>query len=89
MGKRLRGDMIEVYKIMHGMEDVDRETFPPSLKILDPGEADWGDKMKYFFIQCIVKLWNSLPQDIVMAINLDGFKRELDKFLEEKAINGY
>ena len=34
--KRLRGDMIEVYKIMHGIENVDRETFFPSLKILEP-----------------------------------------------------
>ena len=25
--RRLRGDMIEVYKIRHGMENVDRETF--------------------------------------------------------------
>ena len=25
--RRLRGDMIEVYKIMHGVENVDRETF--------------------------------------------------------------
>ena len=39
--------------------------------------------------QLIVKLWNSLPQDVVTATNLDGFKRGLDKFLEEKAINGY
>ena len=29
--RRLRGDMIEVYKIMHGIENVDRE------KILEPG----------------------------------------------------
>ena len=36
-----------------------------------------------------VKLWNSLPQDVVMATNLDGFKRGLYKFLEEKAIHGY
>ena len=33
------------------------------------------DKRKYFFTQRIVKLWNSLPQDVVMATNLDGFKR--------------
>ena len=47
------------------------------------------NKRKYFFSQRIVKLWNSLPQDVVMATNLDGFKRGLDKFLEAKAINGY
>ena len=47
------------------------------------------NKKKYLFMQCIVKLWNSLPEGTVMATNLDGFKRDLDKFLEEKAINGY
>ena len=47
------------------------------------------NKRKYFFTQHTVKLWNSLPQDVVMATNLDGFKRGLDKFLEEKAIHGY
>ena len=47
------------------------------------------DNRKYFFRQRIVNLWNSLSQDVVMATNLDGFKRGLDKFLEEKAIHGY
>ena len=47
------------------------------------------NKRKYFFTQCIVTLWNSLPQDVGMATNLDGFKGVLDKLLEEKAFNGY
>ena len=48
------------------------------------------NKRKYFFTQCIVKLCNSLPQDEVMANNLDSFKRVSDKFLEEeKAIHGF
>ena len=47
------------------------------------------NKRKDFFKQHILTLWNSLPQDVVMAINLDGFKRGLDKFLEERAIKGY
>ena len=47
------------------------------------------NKRKDFFTERIVKLWNSLPHDVVMATNLDGFKRGLDKFLEAKAINGY
>ena len=47
------------------------------------------DKRKDFFTQHIVKLWNSLPQDVVMATNLDGSERGLDKFLEAKVIDGY
>ena len=47
------------------------------------------NKRKYFFRQCIFKLWNSLPQDVVMATNLDGFKRGFDKFLEAKDFSVY
>ena len=47
------------------------------------------DRRKCFFTQHIVKLCNSLPQDVVMATDLDGFKRGLDIFLEVRAIKGY
>ena len=95
--RRLRGDMIEVYTIIHDMENVNRKTFfslsqnsrtrGHPMKLI--GERSRTNKRKCFFTQCIVKVRNSLPQDVVMATNLDGFKRGLDKFLEEKAINGY
>ena len=47
------------------------------------------DKRKYFFTQRAVSLWNSLPQDVVIASDLDAFKRGLGRFLEEKSITGY
>lgn len=36
-------------------------------------------------IACIVKRWSSIPQQAVMATNLDGVKGRLDKFMEERA----
>ena len=95
--RRLRGDMIEAYKILCGTENVDRETFFS----LSQNTRTWGhpmkliggrsrtNKRKYFFTQHIVKLWTPLPHDVAMATNLDGFKRGLDKFLDAKAVNGY
>lgn len=41
-------------------------------------EGDWTylfkyDKGTYFFTQSIVKLWNMLPQEVVMGANLGHF----------------
>ena len=86
--------MIETYNIMQGMDKVDRGSLPSHL-IPEPGDIHSKlivgrvrtDKRKYFFPQHI-SLWNSLPQDVVMASGLDAFKRGLDRFLEEKSITG-
>ena len=95
--RRLRGDMIETYKIMQGRSKVDRgklfslsqntRTRGHTLK-LSAGRVR-TDKRKYFFTQRIVSLWNSLPHNVVMASDLDAFKRGLERFLEEKSITGY
>ncbi len=47
------------------------------------------NKRKYFFTQRITGLWNSLPEEVVTAVSLDSFKKGLDKFMENKGINGY
>lgn len=42
-----------------------------------------------FFTQCITSsMWSLLPQDVVMAASLDGFKRELHKFTGGRSIKG-
>lgn len=43
--------------------------------------------LKYFFRLCVAELWNLLLQDVVTAANLEGFKGELDKFMEDEATN--
>ena len=85
------GDMIERHKIMQGMGKVDRGKFfslscntrirghPLNLSV---GRVR-TDQGKHFFTQYVVSMWNSLPQDVVMASGLDAFKRGLDTFLEE------
>lgn len=67
----------EVYKIMHDVERVDREKlFSPSHKTRTqdhPQKLKGGrfrsNQRRYFFIQHMVNLWNSLTQDVVTAAN--------------------
>lgn len=86
--RRHRGDMIEVYKILHGIYD--KET---SLK-LERNECSItrGHSMKlkvsrskhevrkWFFSDRVVNVWNSLEEDIVTAGSVNAFKNRLDKF---------
>ena len=83
---------------MPGVENVERETFSylsqntrtqrdHPMKLI-AGRSKTGRRTD-IFTQHVVKLWNSLLQDVTMAANLDGFKRGLDKFLEAKAFHGY
>ena len=89
--------MIEMDKIMQRMDKVDRKKlFSLSHNTRTRGhpfKLSVGrvrtDKRNNFIIQCVVSLWNFLPQDVVMTSGLDAFKRGLDKFLEEKSVAGY
>ena len=74
--RRLRGDQIEVFKIMNGYEDVDRNM----LFKLKEGSITRGheaalvkkqcrlDMIKYSFSQRVINEWNELPKDCVNAI---------------------
>ena len=70
--RRLRGDMIAVFKITHDLYDPD-----VSLNLAyDSGTITRGNKYKlinhrfydlrkYYFSACIVNIWNSLPNHVV------------------------
>ena len=72
----LRGDQIEVFKIVNGYEDVDRNMF---FKLKEGGrtrrhkaalvkEQCRLDMRKYYFSQRVINKWNKLPNDCVNAI---------------------
>ena len=88
--RRIRGDMIEVYKILH-------EKYDPltthSLFTLDNNNTRGHklklkkvqfntNKYKHFFTNRVVNLWNSLPEETVCAPSLNVFKNKLDKNLQ-------
>ena len=90
--RRLRGDMIEVYKIIHNIYD--HESVPHLLKNNEISQrtGNRGHSLKLFtqraklnlrkkvFPIRITEPWNSLPDRVVTAKSLNSFKTRLEFF---------
>lgn len=85
--RRLRGDLIEVYKLTR---EASVESNGPFLEKRDSRQVRGHSQMlkkvhfrldvrKYFFSQRVVNQWNALPQDVVSASTLECFKTKLDE----------
>ena len=95
--RRLRGDMIEVFKILSDKCGYDSEVTEGFLKLsnntttrghslkLDHRRARL-DIRKNCFSYRVVKMWNSLPEDVVCSPNIDTFKRRLDRHWRSQPI---
>ena len=83
--RRLRGDMIEVYKIVHGFYGVSVDVLPRETATLTRGHT-FKLKKRYcrtatrqaFFSYRVVDAWNSLPNFVVTAPSINSFKSRLD-----------
>jgi ribonucleases P/MRP protein subunit RPP40 len=86
--RRVRGDLIQVFKILTGFDKIDYKLFfelvrggktrGHKLKLVK--NRSNGNLRKNFFSQRIVNCWNSLPQEVVEADSINCFKNRLDKF---------
>lgn len=86
--RRLRGDMIEVYKIMSGIYDVQASSgiLHTSAQRRTRGNSRRLEKRacrlntrKYSFSYRVVNAWNSLPDNTVTAPSLHAFENRLDR----------
>jgi ribonucleases P/MRP protein subunit RPP40 len=89
--RRLRGDLIETYKIITGKEKVDPSQF---FKFNEVKPNLRGHKFKLavvrsrleirrqFFSQRVVNHWNRLPAAVVEATTVNSFKTKLDEWLK-------
>ena len=80
---------IEVFKIVNGYEDVDRNMFFK----LKEGSRTRGhkaalvkeqcrlDMRKYSFSQRVINEWNKRPNDCVNASSVNMFKNRIDRYL--------
>ena len=85
--RRKRGDLIEVFKIVHGLYDVNSEHFftmmedsntrghPLKIKKLRSSSR----KRLTSFSRRVVNDWNALPEAVVTAPSLNCFKNRLDQ----------
>jgi hypothetical protein len=87
--RRLRGDLIEVFKIFKGYDDLQPSKFFNLCTNLTRGHSFKLfkgrfnlDCRKFVFSQRVVDVWNSLDEDIIACDSLNGFKNRIDKFLK-------
>ena len=88
--RRLRGDLIETYKIIHGLENLDQGIFfsmregitrTNNFKLEKRGHWRTNLRANVFSIR-VVNYWNGLPEDIVSAPSVSVFKKRLDEYWE-------
>ena len=87
--RRLRGDLIEVFKIVKGIENMNIEkyfTIDTSNTTRNNGCKIVGKRFqthqaKYFFFNRIVNIWNGLPSNVIDCNTVETFKKRLDVYL--------
>jgi hypothetical protein len=93
--RRERGDLIEVYKLLHGVEKIDPEKF---FSVRQASYHLRGHRFtleqhryrlavrQHTFSQRIVPTWNQLPEMVVNAESVNSFKNCLDAWIEKQAL---
>ena len=94
--RRLRGDLIQIYKIIHGFVDIN---LIKGLRYRDNNYQLRGNSLRLnrelvkgctprfnFLTNRIVNEWNALPEEIVRAKNLNSFKAKIDEWLKRKLL---
>jgi len=87
--RRIRADLIEVFKILKGFEVVEEELFFKRLISNTRGQSMKlykdivnRDVLKYSFANWAIEQWNKLLEKVISSIN--SFKNKIYKYLREK-----
>ena len=93
--RRLRGDMIETFKIINGIYD--RDVTENFLEIDQNTRTRGNDKKlkkkysklnirKFSFTNRIVDIWNNLPNEVIKVKTVKSFEMNLDKYWETQEL---
>ena len=90
--RRQRGDLIEVYKILHGLEGTDYRKFFKLRQGSTRGHNWKLEKKEHtnsqvrggWFTIRVINPWNSLPESVVNAQSISAFKSKLDEHFNPK-----
>ena len=87
--RRLRGDLIEVFKIIKGCDKVDYQKFFQLSTSQLRGHTYKLYKIrvltnigKFAFSNRVVDYWNKLPEDVVSCSNVNSFKGKIDRIIK-------
>ena len=92
--RRIREDLIETFKILHGVYDTDTVQFLKLWKDFAGRVSLRGNSLSIFpqqsgnnlrknaFSVRITNTWNKLPESVVTAPSVNAFKNRLDNFYE-------
>ncbi|XP_076106243.1 uncharacterized protein LOC143074933 [Mytilus galloprovincialis] len=96
--RRVRGDMIELYKTLNGKYDKEAAQFVKLWKDMTTRTGSRGNSLKIFpqrartelrrnaFALRVVKTWNTLPEIIVTSPTTNTFKNRLDKYWKNQTM---
>ena len=93
--KRLRGDLIECFKILKGIDRVKKDNFFQTressgnirghrLKLYK--KQCRTDLRRFFFSNRVINIWNSLPAEVVESCTLGSFKSSMDSLFNKICI---
>jgi len=95
--RRLRGDLIEVFKILTDRENVDKNEFftlsefsylrGHSLKLSKPRST--RQVRQNFFSQRVIDTRNKLPSNVISSTSVNMFKNKLDDHWNDVGVKSY
>ena len=88
--RRLRGDLITLFKIFKGFTNmnpdnfltIDRSNFTRNNGFKIIGKRFKTNEAKHFFFNRIINIWNGLPSNVVDSGTIETFKSRVDKYFE-------